>query len=116
MTSYGCHPFSRAGLSLHLRPQRRVRVASELDFELLTIDGSGGGTGMSPNDMLDNWGVPSVLLHAKAHDYAFLRAPAGKKVVDLAVGGGLSPSRAKRSRRWPSAPPTSRLCACRARS
>ena len=89
MTSYGCHPFSRAGLSLHLRPQRRVRVASELDFELLTIDGSGGGTGMSPNDMLDNWGVPSVLLHAKAHDYAFLRAAAGKKVVDLAVGGGL---------------------------
>ena len=95
MTSYGCHPFSRAGLSLHLRPQRRVRVASELDFELLTIDGSGGGTGMSPNDMLDNWGVPSVLLHAKAHDYACLRAAAGKKVVDLAVGGGLAkPSQA----------------------
>ena len=67
-----------------------IRVASELDFELLTIDGSGGGTGMSPNDMLDNWGVPSVLLHAKAHDYAFLRAAAGKKVVDLAVGGGLA--------------------------
>ena len=95
MTSSGWHPFSRAGLSLHLRPQRRVRVASELDFELLTIDGSGGGTGMSPNDMLDNWGVPSVLLHAKAHDYAFLRAAAGKKVVDLAVGGGLAkPSQA----------------------
>ena len=95
MTSYGCHPFSRAGLSLHLRPQRRIRVASELDFELLTIDGSGGGTGMSPNDMLDNWGVPSVLLHAKAHDYAFLRAAAGKKVVDLAMGGGLAkPSQA----------------------
>ena len=72
-----------------------IRVASELDFELLTIDGSGGGTGMSPNDMLDNWGVPSVLLHAKAHDYAFLRAAAGKKVVDLAVGGGLAkPSQA----------------------
>lgn len=66
-----------------------------VDFELLTIDGSGGGTGMSPNDMLDNWGVPSVLLHAKAHDYAFLRAAAGKKVVDLAVGGGLAkPSQA----------------------
>ena len=72
-----------------------IRVASELDFELLTIDGSGGGTGMSPNDMLDNWGVPSVLLHAKAHDYAFLRAAAGKKVVDLAMGGGLAkPSQA----------------------
>lgn len=67
-----------------------IRVASELDFDLLTIDGSGGGTGMSPNDVVDSWGVPSVLLHAKAHDYATMRAASGKKVVDLAIGGGLA--------------------------
>lgn len=67
-----------------------IRVASELDFELLTIDGVGGGTGMSPNDVVDHWGVPSVLLHARAHDYAAVRAAAGKSVVDLSVGGGLA--------------------------
>ena len=67
-----------------------IRAASELDFEMLTIDGSGGGTGMSPNDVLDTWGVPSLLLHAKAYDYAALRASAGKSVVDLAIGGGLA--------------------------
>ncbi|WP_297827603.1 FMN-binding glutamate synthase family protein, partial [uncultured Desulfovibrio sp.] len=37
-----------------------IRIASELGFELFTIDGSGGGTGMSPVDVMDQWGVPSV--------------------------------------------------------
>lgn len=67
-----------------------IRVASELNFELLTIDGAGGGTGMSPSDVMDHWGVPSVLLHARARDYAALRAASGKSVVDLSVGGGLA--------------------------
>ena len=67
-----------------------IRAASELDFELLTIDGAGGGTGMSPNDVVDHWGVPSLPLHAKAQEYAALRAASGKAVVDLSVGGGLA--------------------------
>lgn len=67
-----------------------IRVASELHFELLTVDGSGGGTGMSPVDVVDQWGVPSILLHARAQQYAALRAGAGKKVVDLSLGGGLA--------------------------
>ena len=67
-----------------------IRIASELGFELFTIDGAGGGTGMSPNDVVDHWGVPSILLHARAHDYAALRAASGKSVVDLSVGGGLA--------------------------
>lgn len=72
-----------------------IRIASELGFELFTIDGSGGGTGMSPVDVMDQWGVPSVFLHAMAHRLAEARAKAGKQVVDLAVGGGLArPSQA----------------------
>lgn len=67
-----------------------IRAASELDFDMLTIDGSGGGTGMSPNDVVDSWGVPSILLHAKAREYAALYAAQGKKVVDLVLGGGLA--------------------------
>ena len=58
---------------------------------------------MSPNDMLDNWGV-LVLLHAKGMDYAFLRAAAGKKVVD---GRRLEPSQAFKAL---ALAPTSRLC------
>lgn len=67
-----------------------LRVASDLGFELYTVDGSGGGTGMSPADVMDHWGVPSVLLHAMTHRLAARRAAAGKPVVDIAVGGGLA--------------------------
>ncbi|MFW6236021.1 MAG: glutamate synthase-related protein, partial [Desulfovibrionales bacterium] len=49
-----------------------IKFASEAELELLTMDGSGGGTGMSPWNMMETWGVPSVFLHAKAHEYASL--------------------------------------------
>lgn len=67
-----------------------IRIASDLDFELLTIDGSGGGTGMSPVDVMDHWGVPSILLQAITWRLAAMRAAKGKKMVDLAVGGGIA--------------------------
>ncbi len=69
-----------------------IRLASDHNLDLLTIDGAGGGTGMSPWDMMETWGVPSILLHAKAHEYASLYASQGKKVVDMSLGGGLAKS------------------------
>lgn len=67
-----------------------IKYATDAKLDLLTIDGSGGGTGMSPWNMMETWGVPSVLLHAKAHEYATILAAAGHKVVDFALGGGLA--------------------------
>lgn len=67
-----------------------IKYATEAKLDLLTIDGSGGGTGMSPWNMMESWGVPSVLLHAKAYEYAKLLADRGKDVVDLSFAGGLA--------------------------
>ncbi|MBI4805617.1 MAG: FMN-binding glutamate synthase family protein [Desulfovibrio sp.] len=67
-----------------------IRYASDTELELLTIDGSGGGTGMSPWNMMETWGVPSILLHSKAYEYASLLASRGKKVVDLSFAGGFA--------------------------
>jgi hypothetical protein len=67
-----------------------IRFASEAKLDLLTIDGSGGGTGMSPWNMMESWGVPSVLLHAKAYEYAKTLQARGMDVVDMAFGGGLA--------------------------
>ncbi|MFA6108802.1 MAG: glutamate synthase-related protein [Candidatus Latescibacterota bacterium] len=67
-----------------------VKYASEAGLDLLTIDGSGGGTGMSPWNMMENWGVPSIFLHARAADYARYLAGRGQRVVDLAFAGGLA--------------------------
>jgi glutamate synthase domain-containing protein 2 len=67
-----------------------LKYASEAHLDLLTIDGSGGGTGMSPWNMMESWGVPSVLLHSKAWEYASLLDSQGGSVVDLSFAGGLA--------------------------
>ena len=43
-----------------------IRYSADARLDLLTIDGAGGGTGMSPWNMMEHWGVPSLALHAKA--------------------------------------------------
>mgnify|MGYP001581177491 CR=1 FL=1 len=67
-----------------------IKYATDAKLDLLTIDGSGGGTGMSPWNMMEAWGVPSLLLHAKAYEYAQMLTKKDKKVVDMAFAGGLA--------------------------
>ncbi len=67
-----------------------IKLATDTGLDLLTIDGSGGGTGMSPWNMMGSWGVPSIYLHSKAHEYASILAAKGKDVVDLSFAGGLA--------------------------
>ncbi len=67
-----------------------IKYASEANLDLLTIDGSGGGTGMSPWNMMESWGVPSIFLHSKAYEYASILAEKGKNVVDMAFAGGIA--------------------------
>ena len=67
-----------------------IKFASDAKLDLLTIDGSGGGTGMSPWNMMQSWGVPSINLHAKAHEYASILAAKGQRVVDMSFAGGFA--------------------------
>lgn len=67
-----------------------IKFASDAGLDLLTIDGSGGGTGMSPWNMMQSWGVPSINLHSKAYEYATILAAKGQKVVDLSFAGGFA--------------------------
>lgn len=67
-----------------------IKFATEAKLDLLTIDGSGGGTGMSPWNMMESWGVPSIFLHSKAYEYAKILSDKGHDVVDMAFAGGLA--------------------------
>jgi hypothetical protein len=67
-----------------------IKFASDANLDLLTIDGAGGGTGMSPWNMMQSWGVPSINLHAKAYEYASILAANNKNVVDLSFAGGFA--------------------------
>lgn len=67
-----------------------IRCASDAGLDLLTIDGAGGGTGMSPWNMMQQWGVPSLSLHAKAYEYCKILRDNKKKVVDISFAGGFA--------------------------
>ncbi len=67
-----------------------LRFAADAKLDLLTIDGAGGGTGMSPWNMMEHWGVPSLPLHAKTHEYCKLLEAKGVQVPDISLGGGFA--------------------------
>jgi hypothetical protein len=67
-----------------------LKFASEAELDLLTIDGAGGGTGMSPWNMMEHWGIPPLQLHSKAVEYADLMKKNEMLVPDLSFAGGLA--------------------------
>ncbi|MFC2034149.1 FMN-binding glutamate synthase family protein [Chloroflexota bacterium] len=67
-----------------------IKWSSKARIDLLTIDGAGGGTGMSPWRMMEEWGVPSLYLHAAAHEFCLRLANRGERVPDVAFAGGFS--------------------------
>lgn len=69
---------------------RAIRFASDAGIDLVTIDGAGGGTGMSPWRMMNEWGIPTIYLQSIAYNFAKQLAEKGKYVPDLAIAGGFS--------------------------
>jgi glutamate synthase domain-containing protein 2 len=69
---------------------RAVKWSSKYKIDLLTVDGAGGGTGMSPWRMMNEWGVPPVELHSLLYRYAKQLADRKEYVPPLAVAGGFT--------------------------
>ena len=69
---------------------RAILFSSRYKLDLLTVDGAGGGTGMSPWRMMNEWGVPPVELHSLLYQYAKRLADKGEYVPALALAGGFT--------------------------
>lgn len=69
---------------------RAVKFSSKYKIDLLTVDGAGGGTGMSPWRMMNEWGVPPVELHSLLYKYAKQMHDKGEYVPAIAVAGGFT--------------------------
>ncbi len=67
-----------------------IRFAADAKLDLLTVDGAGGGTGMSPWNMMQQWGVPPLPLHAKTHGYCQRLAQRGIAPPPIALAGGFA--------------------------
>jgi glutamate synthase domain-containing protein 2 len=69
---------------------RAVKYASDARLDLLTVDGAGGGTGMSPWRMMNEWGVPTVYIQALLVKYLDKLAAKGAFIPPVAIAGGFT--------------------------
>jgi len=67
-----------------------VKLASNAKIDLLTVDGAGGGTGMSPWRMMNEWGVPTIELECLLYRCLKTLDEKGKFIPSCAMAGGFS--------------------------
>jgi len=65
-----------------------LKCASEAHIDLLTVDGAGGGTGMSPVPMMNDCSTPTVYLQAQVMQCVKIMKENGMYVPDIAFAGG----------------------------
>jgi glutamate synthase domain-containing protein 2 len=69
---------------------RAVKFASLAELDLLTVDAAGGGTGMSPWRMMNEWGVPGIELHSLLRQYLDKLAANKEFIPAIALAGGFT--------------------------
>lgn len=65
-----------------------MKVASEAEVDLVTFDGAGGGTGMSPVPMMQECSTPTVYLQAQVLRAIEILSDENRYVPDIAMAGG----------------------------
>lgn len=69
---------------------RAVRYCAIAGVDVLTVDGAGGGTGMSPWHMMNEWGVPTLYIASLTYNYVHKLASKGQYVPDIILAGGFA--------------------------
>jgi len=69
---------------------RAVKFGSEARIDLVTVDGAGGGTGMSPWRMMNEWGIPTVYLESLLYKFLRRLEAQGAFVPSCAIAGGIA--------------------------
>ena len=84
------HVFLKTGAYRPADLARAVKYASKAELDLLTVDGAGGGTGMSPWRMMNEWGMPQVEIYSLLYKYVKKLEDRGEYVPDIAIAGGIT--------------------------
>jgi hypothetical protein len=69
---------------------RAVKFSSRAKIDYITVDAAGGGTGMSPWRMMNEWGVPGIELWSLLYKYCNRLAQKGEYVPDIVIAGGFA--------------------------
>jgi glutamate synthase domain-containing protein 2 len=84
------HVFLKTGAYRPADLARAVKYASKAKLDLLTVDGAGGGTGMSPWRMMNEWGIPSVEIWSLLYQYLKKLDEKGEFIPDVCAAGGIT--------------------------
>lgn len=82
--------FLKTGAYRPIDLARAVKYSSMAKIDALTVDGAGGGTGMSPWRMMNEWGVPTVELLSLTWQYMNQLAAKKQYVPSLVAAGGFT--------------------------
>ncbi len=70
--------------------ERVLRMGSEAGVDMITFDGAGGGTGYSPTKMMNEWGLPAILMQEALLGTAKKLKAENRPVPAITVTGGFS--------------------------
>ncbi len=70
--------------------ERLITLGSEGRVDMITFDGAGGGSGYSPNKMMNEWGLPTLLLEEAVCSIATKLKATGRYLPAFVMTGGFS--------------------------
>jgi len=70
--------------------ERVLEIASKAEVDMVTFDGAGGGSGYSPNRMMNEWGLPTVFLEDRVCRLVKKMEQEGKRLPAITITGGFS--------------------------
>lgn len=70
--------------------ERVLRLGSEAKADMITFDGAGGGSGYSPGKMMNEWGLPAILLEETVVRLKDKLKKEGCYIPALTIAGGFS--------------------------
>ena len=67
-----------------------LKIASAAQIDLVTFDGAGGGTGHSPAKMMNEWGIPTVILETIIYRILSKIDTIVEHIPAIAIAGGFA--------------------------
>lgn len=70
--------------------ERVLRIASDLEVDMVTFDGHGGGSGYSPDKMMNEFGLPAVCIESALVPICDQLKAEGRYIPAISLTGGFS--------------------------
>lgn len=70
--------------------ERVIRLGSEAQVDMITFDGAGGGSGYSPCKMMNEWGLPPILVEETVCEIVEMLKAEDRYIPAITITGGFS--------------------------